>query len=400
MIFAHGPGGFLAVFLSRKIWNKDYSKKTQWFFYGIGTFFGVLVDFDLFFYFFINALKSHRETIGHTLILHLLIMASIFFVGHILKNKYLKSISIVYGVATLTHLVLDSISAGVMWFYPFSTQLYGILAFSWFSNSFLAENLFLISFTFETLIICAFFIIAIKLFDFKTGLKTFFTSSVLIFGILVLTLIVWHSNHTFSPKNNPFYGDIDQDKIVNRSDIDVDNDGVNNFYDFDANGNGISNIDEIVAVTPKLNGVKYDPSNGKYYELFDRLGFYNGKDMLKETFAVAGVFVGEEMKKDYESNPKGYIGKITDSKFADSITNYYTFFLNNATLVTEKNAMKTGDVIFFGDEPLSSGIVSRIENNNVYLIYVDVNHRGGEYLFEDILSWNGGVKNIFRLPIE
>ena len=87
----------------------------------------------IFYFYLINADTNHRNLLSHTPILYLGI-GLLFWLVSFLRKIREKVVSPLLACSLVTgtivgHLFLDSINAGVMWFWPFSERLYGIRAF-------------------------------------------------------------------------------------------------------------------------------------------------------------------------------------------------------------------------------------------------------------------------------
>ncbi|MFH1536652.1 MAG: metal-dependent hydrolase, partial [Patescibacteria group bacterium] len=163
MIFAHGPAGFLAAYLYRK-----YSKKIKFpdkqvvYLFVISFIGGIILDIDLFYYYFVSAEISHRQLPTHSLFIWLLVFLIIFSSGKLLKNNFIKIAGIFFFLGNLSHLLCDTLYAGVMFSYPFSNKLIGIQHIPFISGDFYSNNILLVNYSLESLIITFFCIIIIK----------------------------------------------------------------------------------------------------------------------------------------------------------------------------------------------------------------------------------------------
>ncbi|MBU1167334.1 metal-dependent hydrolase [Patescibacteria group bacterium] len=400
MIFAHASGGFLATYFTREIWGKQLDERKKKLFYLLGTFFGVLLDLDFLYYFFFSAESSHREFVSHTFVFQVLVFILLYAISRALSNVSLRAVSIVYFVAVLSHLVLDSFASGVMWLYPLSTRLFGLLTHGVFDNTFVGENLFLINFSTEALLILISIAVAIKAF-FKVPRISliYFGVGFALLWLSFFFLIYDYTQHVYRVTGNIVYGDIDNDGLTNRDDSDIDGDGVENIVDNDANNNGYSNPEDIKTSLERMKGVNFYPSDGSYYEFTRRLGYFDKKDIVNKALEYAGIYIKDELKKDYKKNALGYQGTPSDSDFDSNLFNIYTYFEKNGMIIKDSTELREGDIIFFGNSksaPENSGVVYKV-NGEESVYYIDKDHNAAAYSLSDIKNWAGEIQGVARL---
>lgn len=128
----HVAGGYLTGFVLLKFLKPDLTtvelnNLILW-----AIFFGFAPDLDVFWFFIKNKTilvasstneTSHRKFISHAPALWLVVGLGIYFLASDLYTKY---IGLMFWLGGWSHLVLDSIEYGVMWLWPFSTNIYAL----------------------------------------------------------------------------------------------------------------------------------------------------------------------------------------------------------------------------------------------------------------------------------
>lgn len=354
MLFAHAPAGFLATYYIRKIWVKKISKSQTNLLYFLGAIFGIFPDIDTVYYYFFSAILHHREIFTHSLIFYIIIWLVLFFIGRLSKKEFLKALGFVFLFTGLSHLILDSLGNGIMWFYPFSSLTFGLLAAQSIADSFFGQFFLFINLFFETIII----LWAANLLFFKFFKKYFkfvFLGSYPIL-LAVIFLLYISSPHLYQGQANFNYKDKDNDKIINLRDRDLDGDGILNIEDSDADGDGKNNIKQIVETAKKMENIKYDKSEGGFWEIPSRFGFLSKTDVVIIPYNVAGIFLKKELEEDFQKHSYRYVSSPKSSRFVHNSYNLFIFFRNNGMLKSG-GYFKDGDIVFFGEKAENIALV-------------------------------------------
>ncbi len=121
MIFAHLPAGFITTkILEHRL--HITGKKEQKYFYIIGLIFSVIPDFDVFYFYAFNSSMHHHKFSPHLPFFWLLFFSiGAIFIYFIKKLIWVK-FYIVALANIIVHLLLDSITAPLWWFYPLSNM--------------------------------------------------------------------------------------------------------------------------------------------------------------------------------------------------------------------------------------------------------------------------------------
>ncbi|MEW6407215.1 MAG: metal-dependent hydrolase [Patescibacteria group bacterium] len=354
MLFAHTPAGFLAAYFTRKIWTKNLTQKQTYLLYFLGAIFGIFPDIDGLYFYLVSATLSHREYFTHSFIFYFLVWLILYFIARLAKNNFLKATSFVFFFATLSHLLLDSLSYGVMWFYPFSHLPFGLLSFDFLSFGFFGQRFLFINLFLETVIILA----ALNLFFFiffKKYFKKILIASYLIFiSVIFVLYISWP--YLYRGKIDFYYKDQDKDKIINMRDLDLDGDGILNFKDKDADNNNQKNIDQISKIAEKIEGTWHDRSEGGFWEIPSRFGLLSKTDAVIIPYNAAGIFLKKELEEDFQKYPYRYANSPKNSRFIRDSYNLFIFFRNNGML-KDGGYFKAGDIVFFGEKINNIGLV-------------------------------------------
>lgn len=351
MIFAHGPGSFVTTHLTRKWWAKNISEECTKKLYWLGAILGVSVDLDMAYNWFVDSRGSHRDYITHTPFLHILITVLLAIVAFFSQNKKAIAVSKVYFIATITHLVLDSFIGGVMWLFPLSREFFGLMLFDNIAFSFFGQNALYINFIAEGLLfVLAAVILLYVFFERKQSRQIVAISLILFWGLFAAGMMLV-AQKTYRIGGNITLVDSDGDGIPNRSDFDMDGDGIENIDDQTPSGDERNINESIVESARAMEGVHFDPSSGKLYELTGRFGFFSEKDVIDKALGHSGVFMGAELSRDYEMNPEEYIGAATDRDFGHKIENYYVFFKHRKKIQYEGppqlEMLQPGDIIIY-----------------------------------------------------
>ncbi len=351
MLFAHGPAGFIANYFFG-----DSSKKKIYLW--VAFIFGIFPDFDVFYYYFFNATSGHRENFTHTLLPYIILALIVAFFSKRL------ALAIFFGI--FSHLFLDSLGFGVMWLWPFSHEMFGLVKLSFFEK-FLSNNFFVVNFFIEFLLVITFTFFLLRSY----GVKNKWLNLLWIFPPIIFCLLCFINLHMYHSNGAIRYGDIDVDGIINKDDPDIDNDGVANIYDLDIDADSIKNIDELMNSSKQFKDVWYDYSESKFLEIFSRAGFLNNFMAVRRVLEDSGLFLRQEFSEDYRNNPSGYRNKPEDSNFDLNVENLIIFAQHRELLVEEANL---GDIIVYDDNLLA--IVTKVEGEKIFVSEVTKNFRG------------------------
>lgn len=123
MFIAHLPAGYL---LSKYFKSKSTEYKLSWnMFVLIGLMGSILPDLDLFYFYLVDERQhQHHSYWSHIPIFWLSIYvftASIFIV---IQNKKMVLITTFIFAQIILHLILDTVSGGILWGYPLSIQYF------------------------------------------------------------------------------------------------------------------------------------------------------------------------------------------------------------------------------------------------------------------------------------
>lgn len=348
MIFAHGPAGFLSAWLLKRFWLQQ--KKRSWLYF-VAFFGGIFPDLDLFYYYLFDASSSHREIFTHSLFFYLLIFIAVYSFARIKKHDLLKKINLVFFIGVLSHLFFDALGAGIALLYPFSSELYGWARFSWFDQSVFGQNLFATNYILEAFIITHTGVAMVWWLFKKAWIKKVLLVVLEILFIASIVFIAIINQHIFKGVAYTYYGDLDEDGVVNRKDIDMDGDELFNFMDTDANGNNFLNNDELIYYIKKSKNVWYDPTNGGLLEIPLRMGLVTNTEFIKRSYELTGIYFRKEMRDDYQNNTFNYKSTPKSSKFDRDIDNWYAWLKHQGRLLpTEKENYQVGRLVFYGHE--------------------------------------------------
>lgn len=152
MFIAHLPAGYLlSKYFKSKIETNLISWKTIIF---IGLLGSILPDLDLlYFYLLDDRQHQHHSYWTHIPIFWLGIYACTASVFIAVKNKKLLLISTFLFCDIILHLILDTVSGGILWSYPLNSQYFVLLTISPQYNWWLLNFIFHWSFALELLIL-------------------------------------------------------------------------------------------------------------------------------------------------------------------------------------------------------------------------------------------------------
>ncbi len=213
--------------------------------------------------------------------------------------------------------------------------------------------------------------------------------------ILGIAALFYVNNHVYKANGFFYYGDIDNDGILNREDLDIDGDAINNIEDTDIDNDGEDNSLDFYKETFSMKGSLYDYTNGVSVEVPLRIGFVTSEHLVERAYANVGIFFGQEMLVDFESNPTGYQGKPSNNEFSSNTQNWLTWFDHmNAKLDPEEHRNEF-DILFF--ESGHVGLLTRIEGED-YVLEADASHlHTTEVLLTTVIEREGNLTAIGRI---
>lgn len=388
MIFSHAPAGFLVTYATKKIWDKNLTKRQTLWIFIIGTFSAILPDFDVLYFYLFKADSTHRELFTHSFFIYLVIALIIFLVGFLLKKQFIKSISIVFFFSILSHLLLDSLTAGVLWLYPFNNYLYGLLSISCMNDGFYGQNLFVFTLSVEVLMFVLLFNLIAHIKSKSKKFKISFSILSAIFFIAWVVLLFAASKSMYIRNSDYYFNDLDGDGIINMRDADMDGDGEENILDLDANNNNSNNINDIINESNLMVGSWYDWTEKGYWGLLSRFGTLSNTDVVLKAYDSAGIYLGSEIKKDFQNNSEMYYGNPDDHMFQNNPNNLYVFCAKNGYILEEGNEPEKGDIVFYGERDVSH-VSLFFENTDSFLVL-----DGGTFSKIDIVN-NDTVEDKF-----
>jgi dipeptide/tripeptide permease len=128
MLIAHGPAGYLLTrFLSRTLFkdivvperkNRLYQRLMV-----AGVLGGIFPDFDFIYHLFIDSARtSHHSYLTHIPMFWLALLLIFAGYGGLRKNIPFMALSSTFCLGAILHLVLDTLTGVVYWFYPLSSK--------------------------------------------------------------------------------------------------------------------------------------------------------------------------------------------------------------------------------------------------------------------------------------
>ena len=393
MIFAHGPAGFVLTHFLKKYWNKSLSRKQIITVYLVGVIGGLFPDIDLFYYYLVTAKTSHHELLTHSFFIYFAVFILFFIIAFLIKNRFIWALNIVFFIGVFSHLAADSLGSGIMWFYPFSDFLFGLISFYFILNSWFTQWIFSINYSLETVILLlAFFIIINWLIkNKKAKLIIYIVFSLL--GLASMFGFLYINQHLFKTTGGDiYYSDYDNDGIINKRDPDLDNDGIINLEDIDIDDDYILNTVEIKNLAENSEGVWYDVLEGGLLEIPLRMGLVTNADLIRRLYDNTGIFFKYEMKIDYQDNMLGYESPPRDKDFERSPVNWLIWLEHQDKLLPGDKKIQRYDILFFEDNyvALALGDKKILEAN-------PEKRRVVQTSLKDIKNRQGEIKYIGRI---
>jgi inner membrane protein len=381
MIFAHGPLGFLAT--------RSILRTRSTLLLAIGFIGGIFPDIDLFYYYLVDASTPHREFVTHTPILYVIVFAIFGTSTWLLKKRQLLMAGLAFTVGAGSHLVADTIMAKIMFVYPFSRTLYGVVDFG---IPLINNNLLFWNFLLEGIVFFFFFYTLIRWHVHTTARRIGATVVLLcVFAAGVYTL-VYGNGHVYHSANDSPYSDNDSDGTPNYADRDMDGDSMLNIDDLDADADGKSNPQEVIENTANFLDVWYDPTEGGLAQIPARLGLMTNHDVVWRMFQSVGITVDQEMAADYAANTQDYETSPEDANFDRNPENIRAWLLHTHRLETDltNGRYQIGDILFFADAYMS--VITGFTNaGEPTAIDVHRDRPAQEKILTDIIAVQGPV---------
>lgn len=375
MLISHLPAGYINTFLSKFIWFRKLNKKQVITLFILGSLLGLLPDIDIVYYYLFNAELSHRELFTHSPFPYVIGSIILFSIGLLMRNNFIKSFSFLFFLSPLVHLILDTTTAGVSLLYPFSNKLYGLLMFPALNDGIYGQYIYVFLYSLELFLILS--AINILIFQFiKNKLINYSSLALSIIMLLIVIISLTWLNNDLYPKNSlQYYGDIDNDGIINMRDQDIDGDSIININDQDADNDKLTNRDDLINEINRMNGLRYDFSEDEYFNILSRFGLLSSADLISKSHDAAGIFLGAEMKVDHAKDESKYNSNPEDEDFNQNFNNIYIFYKNNNFLIQNTNNLAVGDIIFWGSENNIEhiSIISDINNGNISILFGNKN---------------------------
>jgi len=310
---------------------------------------GIFPDVDLFYYYFFSATFSHHEVFTHSFFIYLVFFVVIFFIGLILKNHFIKIAGFLFFSGVVTHLLADSIGAGIVWLYPFSQALFGLDNFAWYNLGF-GYNYFAINYILEGTIFFILALIIIKQLINKQKIKLLLYALAVLgyaYGVIILLFM---NSHLFHGKSDVYYSDYDHDETINKYDFDIDGDSIHNIDDWDIDQNGVFNKKQFEPILRETEEIWYDPTNAGLVEIPLRMGFVTNTNYVERCYANMGIFFRTEMEKDYKENPEGYLTGPENKNFEKTPQNWRAWLSHKHKLLQPIKGIIIGDILFFEND--------------------------------------------------
>lgn len=127
----HLSAGFLTTTSALSLLSPDLSTNQLTSLYIIGTLAGDFPDIDIFVFNILQKIaprndRDHRDFFTHAPIVWLVVSILIFLLGYLFNSLYTEILALIVFLGSWSHLVLDSIEYGVMWFWPISRQRHAL----------------------------------------------------------------------------------------------------------------------------------------------------------------------------------------------------------------------------------------------------------------------------------
>lgn len=353
MLIGHIPLGYLIARGLKNVWQKSVQTPRQrYWLYGAAIAGSVFPDFDLFYYYLVNAFTSHRLLPTHSFIPYSILL----IIGTLLNKRQPHRVVgfgiLLFALGGIGHIIADMYTGMAAGFAPLSLKVFGLYSLASISNSWFGRYPFLTNYITEYFIYAVALLYAVR----KKALVG------IILGIatgIVLPGLLYINNFIYRPNGVYYYSDADHDGIIAILDRDSDGDGTLNRFDADIDDDGIGNRTELAAEVSAARGALYDTTNGGLVEIPMRIGFVTGPVLIERLFGNIGNFISTEMAFDYGQQPEGYQLDPKNDQFADLPENWQTWLAHTGSLFPPSQKPKEFDLLFF-----SSGHVGIFVQND------------------------------------
>lgn len=128
MLIAHAPAGYLLARLlsnsmSKDIVHSDGKTRRHYTLIAAGILGGIFPDFDLIYQFLFDPfVDSHHSYFTHLPVFWLAAWCILFAIGTGIKNRSFIALSTIFCLSAGLHLVLDTLTGVIYWFYPISSR--------------------------------------------------------------------------------------------------------------------------------------------------------------------------------------------------------------------------------------------------------------------------------------
>lgn len=206
MLIAHAPAGYLLARLLSSTMSQDVVQsngKERWrhTFIAAGILGGIFPDFDLIYQFLFDPLvDSHHAYATHLPVFWLAAWCILFGIGSGLKNRSFIVLSTIFCLSAGLHLVLDTLTGVIYWFYPISGK--GINVFKvadvhvWWVHNYMYHWTFLFEIGIVTIAMAIFLRVkesarvVMHLFRHQEKLRSLtFRLGVCVFGLAVIVIV-------------------------------------------------------------------------------------------------------------------------------------------------------------------------------------------------------------------
>lgn len=365
MLLAHGPLGYLIAHSTKRYWGATQrSKKQRTILYVTAFVAGILPDIDLLYFYFVDAMQSHRQLPTHSLLPYLTILIIGVTCYYLFRKPFWSIVLIFSGVGAISHLMADSIIGFTILLSPFSDQLFGLPNLDWWSRSVFMRNALVTIFSLEFIIIVTAVSTCIKN---KKMYWSVATGSCIAFFLGLLFV----SNHIYPANGLFYYADQDNDGLLNVTDTDIDGDGIANRIDTDIDGDGEDNSLDFYRETFVAEGALYDYTEGISPEVPLRIGLVTTPRLIERMYANTGIFFSVEIQNAYNEDSRGYSGHPQNNDFTGKIENWITWLQHTQQLFPPDTQLNEFDVLFF--ESGHVGLLVR-ENGVDHVLEADRSH--------------------------
>ncbi|MEM8949673.1 MAG: metal-dependent hydrolase [Pseudomonadota bacterium] len=126
MFIAHAPAGYIAAkFAQKTISKNEFETKLI---LACGMFFSILPDFDMIYFYTIdNRQNLHHSYWTHIPVFWISCSLLVFLVSMLFRSRTIYLCGLMLMLATMVHLILDSVAGGILWLYPIDSTAYTLI---------------------------------------------------------------------------------------------------------------------------------------------------------------------------------------------------------------------------------------------------------------------------------